>query len=254
MTSLIQQQRRGKVLWLRLNRAEKLNAMNDALIEELLDCLHQVEAAHDIGAVVLTGNGRAFSAGGDIESMESMNENNFRYTIQLYMQLAQKFRNLDRFVIAAINGYALAGGFELALMCDLRIAASSVKFGLPDVALGLSPTSGMTWSLPRVVGLGRAMHLTLLGDQFSAAEAERFGLVTAVVDDDQLEQIAQEYAERIAEYPREAVAGTKQGFYQAAECDFTGATKLEEQAEMVCFRSGETQKRFADFLAGRKKS
>jgi enoyl-CoA hydratase/carnithine racemase len=253
MSELVQTRQDGAVLTLRLNRPEKLNALNDAMLEALMGGLARAARDDGVRALVLTGEGRAFSTGGDIAAMQAMDEGAFQETIHLYMRLAAAFRALPKIVVAAINGYALAGGFELALMCDLRVAARSAIFGLPDAALGLSPTSGMTWSLPRVVGLGRAMHLTLLGDRFDASEAERIGLVTAVVDDDALLETAQDWARRIAGCPPQAVGGTKRGFYDNADRDFASATAFEEAAEGACFRSGETQERFMEFLRRRDK-
>lgn len=246
---LVVEERSGKVLWLRLNRPDKLNAMNDDMLHQLLNSVARAEQDDSVGAVVLTGNGRAFSAGGDIQAMEGTNESGFRESVHLYMRLAGMLQAMDKITVAAVNGYALAGGLELALMCDVRVAGHSAVFGLPDAEIGLSPTSGMTWLLPRVVGLGRAMHITLTGQRFSGSEAERIGLVTAVTEDDALESEAGALASRIAEYPREAVTGTKRGFYQAADRDFATAMAGEEQSEILCFRSGETQKKFADFLA-----
>ena len=167
--------------------------------------------------------------------------------------MAAHFRDLGAISIAAIHGYALAGGFELALMCDMRIAASSARFGLPDAALGLSPTSGMTWMLPRVIGLGRAIHLTLTGERFDAEEAARIGFVTAVVDDANLQDHVNGLAQEIADYPGPVVAQTKALFLDALECDFAAAMAAEQLAERECFGSGETQRAFRKFL-DRKKS
>ena len=135
---------------------------------------------------MLTGRGRAFSAGGDITAMGGMDEGEFADTIARYMRVSAAFRACPKPIVAAIHGYALAGGFELALMCDVRFAAVGTQFGLPDTPLGLSPTSGMTYLLPRIVGLGRAMYLALSAENIDAEEAERIGLVSRVVAPDAL--------------------------------------------------------------------
>lgn len=253
MSTLLISKRQGGVLTLRLNRPKKLNALNDELLHALLAALDKAKGDDRVRALVLTGEGRAFCAGGDIAGLESADEQGFAENIHLYMRLAQTFRDIGKASVAAVNGYALAGGFELALMCDLRVAARSASFGLPDAALGLSPTSGMTWSLPRIIGFGRAMHLTLLGDRIDAVEAERIGLVTAVVEDDALAATAMEWAARIAAYPAEVVAQTRAGFYANADADFAAATRFEELAEMRCHRSGETRAKLAEFLDRRRK-
>ena len=243
----------GAVGIMTLARPKKMNAINDEMLHAMLSSLRHVAENPEVRILIVTGEGRAFSAGGDIASMESMNEASFIETIHLYMRLSRAFRELDEITIAAINGYTLAGGLELALMCDIRISAASAVFGLPDAALGLSPTSGMTWMLPRVIGYGRALHLTLTGDQFDAAEAERIGLVTSVIDDTALGETAVALAKKIAAYPNPVAARIKAGFLYALEQEYSSAMQFEEIAELDCFRSGETQKAFVDFLS-RKKS
>lgn len=252
MSEFVRLETMGTVAKMTLARPEKLNAINDEMLHAMLENLQRVADATDVRALIVTGEGRAFSAGGDIASMEGMDEPGFRETIHLYMRLASAFRSLDEITIAAINGYALAGGFELALLCDIRISAGSAVFGLPDAALGLSPTSGMTWMLPRVIGYGRAMHLTLSGEQFDAHEAERIGLVSSVVDDALLQEEVLALAEKIAGYPGPVAARTRAGFRGALERDYASAMRFEELAELDCFRSGETKKAFADFLRRKK--
>lgn len=253
MSDLIRFESVGAVARMTLARPEKLNAMSDEMLQAMLENLRHVAESAELRVLIVTGEGRAFSAGGDIASMQDMDETGFRETIHRYMQLSSAFRDLEEITIAAINGYALAGGFELALMCDIRISASSAIYGLPDAALGLSPTSGMTWMLPRVIGYGRALYLTLSGDQFDATEAERIGLVSSVVDDPRLEQTVMTLAHKIASYPGPVAARTKAGFVDALERDYSSAMRLEELAEMDCFRCGETQKAFADFVKRRKR-
>jgi enoyl-CoA hydratase/carnithine racemase len=201
-----------------------------------------------VGAVVIGGRGPSFSAGGDITEMDGMTDSQFRDTIDMYMRLSAAIRASPKAFVAAVQGHALAGGFELAIVCDLRIAARSAQFGLPDTALGLSPTSGMTWLLPRLVGLGRALHLTLLGEPIGASEAERIGLVTAVVDDGELERAAQTWGETISSHPAVAVRLAKQAFQRAAEQDFAAALRFEHEAEVECFGDPETRARLRAFV------
>ena len=244
---------KNQIAFIALNRPEKLNAINEEMLNGLFDAVDQIATSESIGAVVVSGRGRAFSAGGDIKAMQAMDDRTFADTISLYMRVSAAFRSCPRPIIAAVHGYALAGGFELACMCDMRFAARGTKFGLPDTPLGLSPTSGMTWHLPRIIGLGRATYLTLSADNIDADEAERIGFVNRVTEPDALLSEVETFARKIASYPRIGVAWTKRGFQSAMERDFGSATRQEEEGELACFRSPDTQERFRAFL-NRKRS
>jgi enoyl-CoA hydratase/carnithine racemase len=239
---------RGDVAIVTLDRPDKLNAINDEMLDELLEAVEGVGRDETFGAVVLTGRGRAFSAGGDIAAMDTMDDATFGATIASYMRLAIAVRACAKPFIAAVHGYALAGGFELALLCDVRLAARGAQFGLPDMPLGLSPTSGMTWLLPRVIGLGRAMDLTLRAENIDADEAERIGLVSQVTEPAELLAAAEALGHRIAGYPRVGVAWTKLSFIASLEGDFEAATEREAAAELECFRSPDTRARFRAFV------
>ena len=243
----------GAIAWATLNRPEVLNAINPEMLEALLALVHKIAGDDTIRVLILTGNGRAFSAGADIKAMHTMDESSFAKFIEHFRQLSQSLHTLGKPVIAAVNGYALAGGFELALMCDVRIAALSASFGLPDTPLGLPPTSGMTWLLPRVVGLGCAMHLVLSGDPIDAREAERIGLVTEIVEDAALFGIVEKLARRLASFPEMAVRLSKQGLYAACDSDFPASLALEIQNELACFRTEETRQQIAAFVKSRTK-
>jgi len=243
---------RGDVAIVTLDRPAKLNAIDDELLHGLLAAVAEIGADEAIGAAVLTGRGRAFSAGGDIAAMDGMDDAAFARTIALYMELATAVQACPKPFVAAVHGYALAGGFELALLCDVRFAARGTQFGLPDTPLGLSPTSGMTYLLPRVVGLGRAMYLTLLAENIDADEAERIGLVDRVTEPDELLTEAEAFAHRIAAYPRVGVAWTKLGFIGSLEGGFAAATEREAAAELACFQSPDTRERFRAFLDRRR--
>jgi enoyl-CoA hydratase/carnithine racemase len=210
---------RDAVAHVALNRPEKLNAINDEVLNGLYDAVDRIATSEGIRAAILSGRGRAFSAGGDIKAMEAMNDRTFADTISLYMRVSASFRACPKPIVAAVHGYALAGGFELMLICDVRIAARGTQFGLPDTALGLSPTSGMTYLLPRIVGLGRALDLTLSAENIDAEEALRMGLVNRLVDGDALLVEAERYALRLASFPSVGVAWTKSGFYGALDGD-----------------------------------
>lgn len=243
----------GDVAIVTLDRPEKLNAINDEILDDLLDAVETISRSETIGAAVLTGRGRAFSAGGDITAMDGMDDEAFSATIARYMRVSTAFRACPKPIIAAVHGYALAGGFELALMCDVRFAARGTLFGLPDTPLGLSPTSGMTWLLPRIIGLGRAMDLALSGENIDADEAQRIGLVTRVTAPATLLGEADAYAHRIASYPRVGVAWTKLGIGRAMESDFEEATRSEAAAELACFQSPATRERFRAFIERKRR-
>jgi len=222
------------------------------VLNGLIGAVARVAKDEAIGAAVLQGRGRAFSAGGDIAAMSEMDEARFSRTIALYMRMAKDFRACSKPIIAAIHGYALAGGFELACLCDIRIAAEGTVFGLPDTPLGLSPTSGMTYLLPRIVGLGRALDLTLSAENIDAAEAHRIGFVTRVVRAGDLVAEAERLARKIASFPRVGVAHAKAEFYGALESDFAAATDAEHAGEVACFRDPEVRAQFRNFV-GRKR-
>lgn len=250
--AIVDVETRDDVTVITLDRPEKLNAINAEMLDGLLDAIDHIGRSEAIGAAVLTGRGRAFSTGGDITAMSEMDERTFVDTISLYMRVSAAFRACPKPIIAAIHGYALAGGFELALECDVRFAAPGTQFGLPDTPLGLSPTSGMTYLLPRIVGLGRAMYLTLSAENIDAEEAQKIGLVSRVIDGEALLEEAVAFARQIASFPRVGVAWTKRGFHRAMDSDFAAATQSEEDAELACFQSPETRARLRDF-ADRKR-
>ena len=246
--AVVEVEERGDVAIITLARPEKLNAISVEMLDELFDAVEEIGRSETIGAAVLTGRGRAFSTGGDISAMHEMDEREFADTVGRYMRLSAACRACPRPIVAAIHGYALAGGFELALMCDVRFAATGTQFGLPDTPLGLSPTSGMTYLLPRIVGLGRALYLALGAENIDAGEAERIGLVSRVVAEEDLVAEAEAFAHRVASYPRVGVGWTKRTFHDGLDLDFDAATRLETEAEVDSFRSPETREQFQAFV------
>jgi enoyl-CoA hydratase/carnithine racemase len=253
MSQAVELEIREGVGMIALNRPEKLNAINDDVLIGLRAALARLREDPSAGAAVLHGRGRAFSAGGDITAMSDMEEATFSRTIGLYMAMAKDFRTCLKPIVAAIHGYALAGGFELACLCDIRVAAEGTRFGLPDTPLGLSPTSGMTYLLPRIVGLGRAIDLTLSAENIDAEEAHRIGFVTRVVAADALLETATALARKISSYPRTGVALAKAEFYGSLESSFEAATAAEHVGEVACFRDPETREQFRRFVERKRK-
>ena len=244
---------RGRVAWATLNRPEALNALNDEHLCGLLGLVERVAADDEVHVLVITGTGRAFCVGGDIKEMDGSSNQEFHVTANYYQQLTQKLRDLNKPVIAALNGFTLGGGLELACMCDVRVATASARLGLPDAPLGFSPTGGLTFLLQRIIGFGRSLHMAMDAEPIDAAEAERIGLVTKVIADECFLEETHTFAAKIAEWSRGGMERTKKAFYAASEASFTDTLTLEANFDLQCFQSEETRQALADFIASRKK-
>jgi enoyl-CoA hydratase len=169
-----------------INRPDKLNALNDAMMRELAAMMDELTANKNVGAIILTGTGRAFVAGADIARLAAAAPGDLETFARFGQGVFRRIELSSKPVIAAVNGFALGGGCELALACHVRVASTLAKFGLPEVKLGLIPGYGGTQRLPRLVGRGRALQLILTGDPIDGAEAVRIGLANAVVEPDAL--------------------------------------------------------------------
>ena len=226
---LVEVRREGTVAVLTLNRPEKLNALSTAVERALGDALASADVATARAAVV-SGAGRAFSAGADVTEMAEQDPASiveyYRTTGDVYERVAAARVP----VVAAIHGYCLGGGLELALACDLRVAGRGAVFGLPEIELGILPSSGGTLRLVRAVGAARARELVLWRRRFSAEEAHRFGLVAEVVDDDIVLARAIEIAAEIASEPMLAVEVTRSAIDAAAESGRDAALLIERLA------------------------
>lgn len=175
-----------RIATITVNRPDKLNALNDATIAELGSAIDEARSRDDVGGVILTGAGRAFVAGADIKGLTVGDTVALKAQAQRGQDVFRRYETSPKPVIAAINGFALGGGCELAMACHVRIASDAAKFGQPEVKLGLVPGYGGTQRLPRLIGKGRALQLLLTGEMIDAAEAYRIGLVNRVVPGDQL--------------------------------------------------------------------
>lgn len=226
---LVRLQEHGDVVVLQLNRPEKLNALSVALEQALLDALSSPAVA-SAKAVVITGSDRAFSAGADTSELPDMTPDRiaayYRGSGSVYDAVAR----LPQPTVAAISGYCLGGGFELALACDIRIADEAAQFGLPEVALGILPSSGGVTRLVRMVGTARTKEIVLLGDRMPAGEAHRLGLVKDVVEQGTALATALDLAGRLASKPALAVAWTKAAIEAAAESSAATSLLLEQFA------------------------
>ena len=202
---------------------------------------------------MLRGSGRAFCVGADIKAMDKMTDDEFSHATNLYQSLCRKARNLEKPVIAAINGYALGGGLEIALIADLRIAGKSAKLGLPDAELGFSPSGGLTYLLNHIIGAGRALHLALTCEVLDAEKSLDIGLITEVIDDDQLVDFAMGLAQKLASFPPTGIKNIKRAFNAALESNLESTLELEAQYDNECYRSDETRRALKSFIESRKK-
>jgi enoyl-CoA hydratase len=237
------------VVGLTLNRPEKLNALNLALVQELGAALDALELRGDVRAVVLAGAGeKAFVAGADVAELKARGAREALAGIN-----ARLFRRVESFpatVIAAIRGFALGGGCELALACDLRVGGPSAVFGQPEADLGILPAAGATWRLPRIVGLGRAKELILLGERIGAEEAHRVGLLNRLVgSDEEVMGEAVRLARRAAQRSPMAVRLAKLALQVGQGADVDTAMAFESAAQAVCFESDDKHQRMERFLS-----
>ena len=234
---------------IRLNRPKALNALNDALIGEVNAALDAFEADDAIGCIVITGSEKAFAAGADIKQMADGEFSDF------YKR--DPFANLERVprcrkpLIAAVAGYALGGGCELAMMCDFIIAADTAKFGQPEITLGVMPAWGGSQRLTRSIGKAKAMDLCLTGRMMDAAEAERAGLVARVVAADKLMEETMAAAKKISAFGRLSVIANKEAVNAAFETPLNEGLKLERRLFYGLFATEDQKEGMAAFIAKR---
>ena len=241
---------KGRVAIVTLNRPDSLNALNQQVVGELADVVAQIDRNPAIAVTILTGAGRAFAAGADIKEMagKSMSD----------MYLGDFFAAGDRFaacrkpVIAAVNGFALGGGCELALMCDLIIASDKAKFGQPEIKLGVTPGMGGSIRLTKAVGKARAMDLILTGRMIDATEADRMGFISRVVPHDELMTVAMEAAETIAGYGLPAILAAKEMVNRALELPTTEGVRFERRLFMALFATDDQKEGMAAFSEKRQ--
>jgi cyclohex-1-ene-1-carboxyl-CoA hydratase len=239
-----------RVGWITLHRPQQYNALNDALMDALGQQLLAWDADPAIGVIVITGNAKAFAAGADITAMADMS----------YMQAVhsnfitrnwETIRQVRKPVIAAVAGLALGGGCELALACDVVVAAQSAQFGLPEVKLALLPGAGGTQRLPRAIGKAKAMDMCLSARLMNAEEADRYGLVSRVVPDADLHAHTQALAAQIAQYSLPALMAIKESVNRAWEGSLTEGILFERRALHARFASADAREGMQAFQAKR---
>ena len=235
-----------------LNRPDVRNAIDKAMIDDLHAALDDLAARDDVNALILSGaGGKAFAAGADIAQLRERKSREALLAINA--RLFQKLEDFPMPTIAAITGWCLGGGCELAMSCDLRIAGRSSKLGQPEVALGIIPAAGGTQRLPRLVGLGRAKEIIFTGRMVDADEAGRIGLVNHVVDDDLVMERTQEMARQIAAQGRMALRLAKVAMNASSRTGQDTGFLLEQISQAVLFDSADKHERMTAFLEKRTK-
>jgi enoyl-CoA hydratase len=242
---------RGAVGLITLNRPQALNALCDALIRELGTALDGFERDAAIGAVVFTGSEKAFAAGADIKEMAS------KTFVECYLEDFitngwERITTCRKPIIAAVAGFALGGGCEVAMMCDTILAAESAKFGQPEITLAIIPGSGGTQRLTRAVGKAKAMEMILSGRMIDAVEAERCGLVSRVVANDKLLEEALRLADKIAAQSRQAVLAAKEAVNRAFETTLAEGVRFERRLFHALFSTEDQKEGMAAFVEKRK--
>jgi len=243
-------EKKGKVGLVTLNRPDVLNALNSQVIEELGAALDDLEADPKIGCIVMTGSERAFAAGADIKEMQS------KTFVEAYTEdfLGSwgRIESCRKPVIAAVAGYALGGGCELAMMCDFIIAADTAVFGQPEINLGVMPGAGGTQRLTRYVGKSKSMEMSLTGRRMKAEEAESSGLVSRVVPANELIDEAMKVAEAIASNSAPAVMMTKEAINRAYETTLAEGVRFERRAFFSLFATEDQKEGMQAFIDKRE--
>lgn len=250
MSDTVLLERKGRVAVLTLNRPQALNALNAELLDTLLGHLQALSEDEEVGCVVIAGSEKAFAAGADIKEMSSLSYVNVLTTD--HFGLVNDIARTRLPIIAAVSGFALGGGCELAMMCDFIIASESAKFGQPEIKLGVIPGFGGSQRLTRAVGKAKAMDMVLTGRMMDAAEAERSGLVSRVVPNDKLLETALEAAETIANYSKPSVLVAKEAVNRSFETTLTEGLHYEQRVFYALFATEDQTEGMAAFSEKRK--
>ena len=241
----------GKVGIVKLNRPKQLNALNDALMDELGSALKAFDADDAIGCIIITGSERAFAAGADIGAIASYSFADV-YKGDYITRNWEIIRSIRKPVIAAVSGFALGGGCELAMMCDFIIAADNAKFGQPEIKLGIIPGAGGTQRLPRAVGKSKAMDMALTARMMDATEAERSGLVSRVVALDKLMEEALGAALTICDFSQIAVMAAKESINRSFESGLSDGVMFERRMFHATFATADQKEGMDAFVNKRK--
>jgi enoyl-CoA hydratase len=241
----------GRVGLIRLNRPAQLNALNDALMDALGAALLAFDADPGVGAIVITGNDKAFAAGADIAAMAGWSYMDV-YQSAFITRNWEQIRQVRKPVLAAVAGFALGGGCELALACDIVVAAESARFALPEIKLAMLPGAGGTQRLPRAIGKAKAMDMCLSARMLDAQEADRYGLVSRVVPDAELHERTMALAAQIASFSLPALMAIKESVNRAYESTLTEGVLFERRELYGRFASDDAHEGMKAFLEKRK--
>ncbi len=243
-------ERQGRIAIITLNRPNDLNALNQQVMKEVANAIVEIDRDPAIAVSIITGDGKAFAAGADIKEMQNVS------FVDMYAQ--DWFAEWDRFaearkpIIAAVNGFALGGGCELAMMCDIIIASENAKFGQPEIKLGVIPGMGGSQRLTKAVGKAKAMDMVLTGRMIDAAEADKIGLISRVVPHASLMENALEAAQAIAGYSLPSIMAAKEATARALELSTTEGVKFERRLFQSLFSTHDQKEGMTAFVEKRK--
>lgn len=246
-------EKNDNVAVIKINRPKALNALNSDTLVELDKVIDEISKDESIYAVLLTGEGKAFVAGADISEMQKLNSLQGRQFGILGNKVFRRLEMLEKPVIAAVNGFALGGGCELSMSCDIRIASSKAKFGQPEAGLGITPGFGGTQRLSRLIGEGMAKQLIYTGEVIGAEEALRIGLVNKVVEPENLLKEAMDMAEKIAKNAPIAVKLCKSAINKGMQMDIDSGIMYEGEVFGLCFSTEDQKEGMTAFLEKRDK-
>lgn len=243
---------RDGISWVQFNRPEKLNALNSEVLRDLEKAVATCEEDDAIKVIVLHGNEKAFIAGADVGNMAKADIKVAYKLTDLTMRVQERLADLPKPTIAAISGYALGGGCEVALCCDFRIAAENAVFGQPEITLGIIPGGGGTQRLTRLVGIGQATELVFTGEMIKADRAERIGLVSKVVPLDKLETEVKSLAVKLMERPELALRAAKTALRKGLNISLNEGLHIEQDLFCILFGTEDQKEGMAAFLDKRK--
>lgn len=244
--------KQDKVVTIEISRPEALNALNEELLNEIGSCISDLEKDNTNRVIIITGSGKAFIAGADIATMKTYNTPKGFDFGGLGQSVFNKIEKSHLVAIAAINGFALGGGLELALACDMRIASKSAKLGLPEVSLGLIPGFAGTQRLARLIGAGRAMEIIFTADMITAEDAYRIGIINRIVEPSDLISTANTMAASIVSRGANAIREAKRVIREGLDVSFEQGSKIEQKAFGDLFSHPETKEGLSAFLEKRK--
>lgn len=247
-------EKKDSIAILKINRPKALNALNTETLIELDSAIDSLENDDNVNVIILSGEGKAFVAGADIVEMKEKTANEARVFGKLGADVFRKIELMEKPVIAAVNGFALGGGCELSMACDIRIASEKAKFGQPEVGLGITPGFSGTQRLARIVGSAKAKELIFTGNMIDANEAEKIGLVNTVVSKEELMDTALKMAEKISSNAQLAVRYSKTAINRGIETDIETGIEIEKDLFAICFSTEDQKEGMSAFIEKRKPS